>query len=661
MKKIRFLLPLLFLILAGLSCSSGDDTGSGQKTVHLETGDCNYFSMGDCLTPFPSNQFLKESANGKYVYIPEEDLPSVREDPAYSFIPAGTPFPSDYLRIFDGFSPATSILLTLNGRINKDDRFPDILHPDRSLQKDSSIQLIDTTTGERILLFAEGDSRSDEERHLLIHPLVRLQPSTTYIVVIMNDAVADASQPVTFTVLRDSIPTDNDEIESIRKKFEGYFELTDRLSIPRKDIFLMWDFTTGSDANIIDRNLGRIREFVASLRVTDYTLDVTLSVDFPDRGDGDFLYRLVRGRMEVPWLLYGGNLRINRKADGGVDTENYSTSETDFVVLIPRCVTTSAQKPLVMFFGHGLGGNLNDSYDYLIREDAENWCSIVIATNWYGSNQKALDDVIFGWAGLYGNPFVGFVTMSERLLQGHLNYLMLVRRVYEILALSGLSGNPDDYANIFYYGVSNGGFQGGTLAWSAYESGYMDTFALNVNGAKWSFIFQRLVGWTDLENIFLFALKDRYEITKLLVLSQFFYDFIDPLTFAPYYDLAGEHILSQESMGDPAVSNIATELWARSAGLPGLKYLLDDPLLIEEKSAPLTSALTQWDGHPDILPPLKNSPITGNQLTEVLCGTVPVSAHGVPLCLDVAREQVGEFARDKVVNQLCSDSKCDPR
>src|SRR5262249_49630679 len=68
-----------------------------------------------------------------------------------------------------------------------------------------------------------------------------------------------------------------------------------------------------------------------------------------------------------------------------------------------------------------------------------------------------------------------------------------------------------------------------------------------------------------------------------------------------------KRIILQESIGDAQVTNISTEVLARTMGLDGME-LVQPVYGIVEKPGPLDSAYTQWDIHPSPLPPTTNTP-----------------------------------------------------
>ncbi|GEM_PF-4799971 len=670
---------IIFFLSLLLSCAKKES-----EKIHISSTSCNIFSMGDCLTPFPSDQFLARDGERTFVNLPSH---------AFEKTAGGVTFPVDAFKIFDGFSPATQIMAILYHPVIKSENFPDIHHPRRSLTPDGTIQIFDVESWKRVPLFAETDSRSKNEAFLLIHPLVRLLPSHTYLVV-LKKGITSGKSPLSFQALRDGIITDNLVVESMRKRYDAYFSALSSRGVGRGDIFLMWDFTTGSDDFIIGRNMGKIINFLKGFPDPDSgSINLTHRSLSPDRDDGGFIYETIYGEIKVPWLLDSKDFRIKRTGDGGVDTDHYTMKEIPFVMEIPRCATSTTY-PSIMIYGHGLGGSYTGLTGYHMRKRLEEWCSIGFAVNWYGADYEGIQHVVNVAVATELHPFFGFISMAERLLQGHLNFLFLLKSIPAIMDLVypypvtlGVDGK--NKLGIYYYGGSNGGIQGATFAYTANTLyPFFRGFVLVVNGGIWSILFQRYQNWTMFENLFLAKIPDLEEVTKMAILAQFFFDFVDPITFARYYnlkgsenlsdlceaiplpfrglwgkcnlDFSGVRILSQESIGDPAVSNITTEIWARTAGIPGLKHLIDSPFGIEEKEGPLTSALTQWDAHPDPLPPDSNSPISGKQTTVVKCGDRYVSAHEAPFCLDVANEQIGEFVKTGMIFQLCSGGICDP-
>src|SRR5690606_9389368 len=63
-----------------------------------------------------------------------------------------------------------------------------------------------------------------------------------------GDALVPASEA--FVALRDGVDSTDPAVRSRRKKFNGIFAALVQAGIPREDLQLAWDFTTGSVENV---------------------------------------------------------------------------------------------------------------------------------------------------------------------------------------------------------------------------------------------------------------------------------------------------------------------------------------------------------------------------------------------------------------------------
>src|SRR6202042_3604588 len=131
-----------------------------------------------CAYPWPSAYFLRADATthtGFRVALPSGVLPESV---------AGVAYDNARLNELDGFSPAGTLLVNLHVRLDPS-RLPTPDDPSSSLTAYGPVQLFDADQHVRIPLFAELDLNVDntDDQVLLIRPLIRLAPSTHYIVV----------------------------------------------------------------------------------------------------------------------------------------------------------------------------------------------------------------------------------------------------------------------------------------------------------------------------------------------------------------------------------------------------------------------------------------------------------------------------------------------
>jgi hypothetical protein len=118
---------------------------------------------------------------------------------------------------------------------------------------------------------------------------------------------------------------------------------------------------------------------------------------------------------------------------------------------------------------------------------------------------------------------------------------------------------------------------------------------------------------------------------------------------APLMGDPPKHILLQMAVNDLQVPNLATELYARTLGLP---LLSDSPLDVRglmKQPGPLPSALTVWDLH-------EEAPPSGNVPAPV---DSPNKVHTELRALTAVEDQIDHFERTGEVISTCS-GVCDP-
>jgi hypothetical protein len=155
---------------------------------------------------------------------------------------------------------------------------------------------------------------------------------------------------------------------------------------------------------------------------------------------------------------------------------------------------------------------------------------------------------------------------------------------------------------------------------------------LNVPGGAWSLLLFRSTYLYAVMPILAAVIPDALDRQVMPVLLQGPFDYTDPITYAPTL-LSKKKILVQESVGDAGVSNIATRLLVRTLGLDGFD-LVEPVAGVAEKLPPMESAYTQWNVHPEPLPPIGNTPAPKDN-----------GAHGGIQHLPALQAQVRDFLK----------------
>jgi hypothetical protein len=263
-----------------------------------------------------------------------------------------------------------------------------------------------------------------------------------------------------------------------------------------------------------------------------------------------------------------------------------------------------------MIFGHGLFGSaqseMNSTYE---KQVIDQLCMVQVGTDWIGLSSADVPQIV----GKVVADFEHFDLVTDRLQQAHVNIQVLAR-----LALRKLKNDPNlvvngmpiiDGSQIYYYGISDGGIQGGTFMALTPD---VARGVLDVGGGEWSLMMTRSADFKSLKGVLDITYPDQRNQEVIFAISQQYWDFTDPINFAPYSikaplpdengaPLAPRRILLQESHNDAQVPNLATRLVARTLGLSLLTPSVEPVWGIEQKAGPLDSAYSQWDALP--MPP----------------------------------------------------------
>ena len=242
--------------------------------------------------------------------------------------------------------------------------------------------------------------------------------------------------------------------------------------------------------------------------------------------------------------------------------------------------------------------------------------------------------------------------ITGRLQQAHINAQMLtrlfVRHLKDDPALRVNGAAVTDATQIYYFGISDGGIQGGTYMALAQD---VTRGVLNVPGCEWSSMMFRSFEFGDFKSVFEIVVPDRLDQELVLAMVQPQIDSTDPASFAPHLianPLPGspvKQILVQEGIDDAQVPNIATRVLVRTIGLPG-QDLAHRVFGVVETSGPLASAYTQWDVSP------RPSPPPGNVTPSMDNG-----AHeAVRRLVDLETQLAAFFTPTGQVIQTCSGS-----
>jgi hypothetical protein len=601
----------------------------------------------DCLLPFQSTYFTVKDGTtptGVRVALPAALLPAnaqgVRIDP--------TPQNRQ-----DGFSAASALLVYFPTRLAGDD-LPGPGDLAKTVTADSPVQLLRFDTGERVPLFAELDANAhgDARQALILRPAERLQPSTRYVAMIRGlhaAGGADLAPLSGFGSLRDDTTEEGSVRHGERARYEEIFAFLGSAGIPRGTLQLAWDFTTASDASLQGRLL-RMRDEAAAYQAPSpppavtFTTVTELPAELPD------LQRRILGTFTVPSYLtdddFGG---FDAGPDGEPTIRGYG--QFPLAIHVPACASTATLPLPVMIYGHG-------SYSTAAKEMATDYqreiinrlCVVEVGTDWIG---RAVDDAQFLASSLVMDANQ-YAIPTERIQQAQVNVLTLAR----LIRAGGLSALPDlalggkplvDASRVYYYGISEGGIQGGTFLALTPD---VDRGALNVPCGFWSSFFWRSSDFSLFFPGFQDAYADPLDLQVTVAMTQPLWDYSDPATYAAHLlrdPLAGstaKKVLYQEGHYDASVPNQNTRAMVRSMGMKLLRPVVEPVFGVDEADGPQDSAYTQFD--------IGASPLGQDDVPPATTDT-----HETIRTLEPVKQQLQMFLREGgQVVETCGGKPC---
>ncbi len=626
--------------------ATGDDDDTVEPISVPEEEGCENTNPLYCAFPFPSDRYLVEDATtttGYRLSYPPEALPDEIDADTFDFEP--------YERL-DGFSPATQIMTLFETP-------PDLtgaasyLDIERSLDPGSPTVILDLDTGERIAHFAELDLRalSDAETVLYLRLAGRLEEGRAYGVALraLNDLDGNPLEPSSaFAALRDGVPTDSDEIEDRRHRFEILFSVLEGEGIDRASLVAAWSFVTAS-GDTIRADMLHIRAD-ALTRLGEDGIGCTVTSVEDDYGSDGLTWRRIRGTYTVPWYLDSPDPpgRFVRDVDG---MPGYvQDTEIEFTMVIPQVLADTAAPGPMITFGHGLLGTGEGTISMgSVRDIAQRGQVALLATDWDGMSSEDIPTV-----GLALADASNFTYVTERLQQGMVNQITMTRTFGGVC--SDLEEFYSDEVNLvdtsahYYTGVSQGGIYGGTLVALSPD---IDRGVLLVNGVVFPFMMERSIDYAPYLPLFEFAWPDRLDQALLLPLAQHLWDASEPAGYLAHLTqglpgIGPKEVLSIAVVNDAQVPNLSTNQAMRMVDVPVVEGSALEPWGFAVEAAPFTgSALVYVDMGDRDIP-------EGNVAPEHDDG-----GHSAVGGEAIAIEMIRSFLLDGEVIMPC-DGICDP-
>jgi hypothetical protein len=613
---------------------------------------CNPLGGAGCMAPWPSSVYLRDdpsSPTGVRLDMPIGAFPSNRDGEHLDTAP---------LNRHTGFSPATQIVTAFAGGVDPSNlAFWD--HYERSVTDDSPTVIVDMSTGQRVAHFAEVDAneraRDKSEQALYLRPAARLTGGTRYAVGIRRSLrSADGSalpMPAGFELIRHRVTTSLPLLEKVRTRTEEAVAALDAAGVPPGDLVVAWDFVTADDDSVRADTLAARDRALEAMGELGANLGFRIERDSAGGVQPDpRVAREIELSFDVPNLLAADGSGLARDADHRPVVDGVTSAPA--LALVPVCTTPrpEGERMPILLFGHGFFGSYDEAQSNHVRRVAADLCMVVLAGQWRGMSGNDLDVAIQSLT--EPNTGIGF---GERMVQGIIDFIALEqlsrgKLASELFTVDGVS--IVDPTRAYFLGVSQGHILGSTFF--AYDP-FLTRGVMHVGGAEWSLLFERSLHWSTFAILLEGTYQSLFEVVLVQQFMQMVFDPTDPVHVSPgalTTPLPGtpaKQWLLQESDSDPAVSNLATELQARTMGLPVVAPALRVPYGLTETAAPLTSGLAIFTEQPS---PRRDP-------TNVLSDSAGNVAHDRLRRRKAVVDQMKHFFATGEIIAACGDVPCD--
>lgn len=631
--------PLLPLALVSLLAACSDNNDNNNKNtdpdpISIETPNadrCEILDSTNCMFPWPSNVFTVPSEStdtGLLVNLNQASMPANKQGVQVD--------PAEWNRN-DGFSPSQMIVAQVPGVDLAQTGAPSITDLEQSLDPASPVVVINASTGEQHLIFAELDANTDDpaEQTFIIRPMAQFERGQRYIVALRNmrDASGELLEaPEVFRAFRDDTLTDNEAIEGRRAAMEDIFTTLEDAGIAREDLYLAWDFSVASVRNITERVLHIRDDAFASLGNAAPAFTVEEVIDFApctesgcEEGQDEYKSRTITGSFQVPNYLASdeggpGTPFFYASPDDGlpdrIGGDNLFTAK--FYCSVARSVAEDFDAPpkaiaRPSLYGHGLLGRGSEALRGTganINIMADDHQMLFCGTDWSGF---ASEDV--GYATQALQDFSLLPPFFDRQQQGLLNFMYLARLLKHE---NGLGSDPAfqaggvpvfDNSTVYYDGNSQGGILGGALMGVIQD---VTRGVLGVPGMSYSMLLRRSIDFATYSLFFTGSntgdngggypsVKDQ---TFLLSMAQMLWDRAESSGYVYHIqentlpNTPAHSVLLHVAYGDHQVSMWTAEFMARTIG------------------AKLRIPAVEADRHPDTNPYVALEPVPAGDYSD---------------------------------------------
>ncbi len=539
------------------------------------TQDCDVLDQSRCLLPWPSNTFTSvdsSTSTGVRVRLAPESLPNGED-------------PSDVNRA-DGFSRLTALAVVVGGPLDGASWDPSL-----SLGSNGPFQLLNARPGASF--GARVPIRVDvvelggfgEGRGLVIgHPAAVLEANADYVAVVTRSIGTSEDAPHAVEVALGLVPPGDDTEAAFAAYHAPTRQALDVADVEPESVVRVWDFTTRSADDPL-HDLDRLRSEMAGAQPKV----VVDAVEVREQGP---VAMVVTGRLVgVPSFLNDDG-RFERGADGLPTV----VGETDVPLRV--VVPVGEGDYPVAVFGHGTGGSIEDpAFD----DDLAAQGFAKVNLRFPGFTGPEVVGTFAGFARAVEGTAKMAAGLGKGLAEAGAMLDALEGALADVLAAPELGGMANPAAGrrprvdvLQYVGGSLGGMMGGVL--SAAEPRIRGA-VLNVPGAGWARMSLLSTTYESLiEPLALGSYDDVVDLQLAMIIGQSNWDGVDGGAWHAARPRSEGVVLLQESLGDPVMPNLNTELLAQAMGASQIEPWMEAVPGLTATGEPITTgaALEQF-------------------------------------------------------------------
>jgi hypothetical protein len=250
-------------------------------------------------------------------------------------------------------------------------------------------------------------------------------------------------------------------------------------------------------------------------------------------------------------------------------------------------------------------------------------CAVVVGTDMRGMSDRDVANVALALNdGNQGHA------IFDVLVQGMINHVALVQlasgaMATQLLTKDGTANTASvvDPSKFHYYGISQGGIMGTTVC--AIDP-KIEKCVVQVGAINYSLLLERSEDWPQYRTTLNGAYPNLLDSVLMISLMQIQWDRTEPTAVADV--IVGEgfpgtptkHVFMQIAIADVEVSNLASELQARTMGIPVLTPSPYIPQGLQSSATPVPSGLVIYDfGLGDTIPDSNEPPPENNVHSSV--------------------------------------------